>query len=209
MRTLAAEKKLCTQMGNQGTAEDGFREGVELIRSGILGPIKDIYVWTNRPVWPQGLSRPTPLLCGRRMSRSSAAGSWTARPSGSVQIKPGLQPFDFRLLPGKELRLRVVDGSALQFRTSPSASTNGTAANRCTATGTPNALDTQIPTNKTDSLTGVYVWSWLPTTSSRIVSGRMATRSARGSADTHRGRAQSHVTLGLEDHGKVIDSVTG
>ena len=58
MRTLAAEKKLCTQMGNQGTAENGFREGVELIRSGILGPIKDIYVWTNRPVWPQGISRP-------------------------------------------------------------------------------------------------------------------------------------------------------
>ena len=58
MRTLAAEKKLCTQMGNQGTAEDGFREGVELIRSGILGPIKEIYVWTNRPIWPQGISRP-------------------------------------------------------------------------------------------------------------------------------------------------------
>ena len=58
MRTLAAEKKLCTQMGNQGTAENGFREGVELIRSGILGPIKEIYVWTNRPIWPQGISRP-------------------------------------------------------------------------------------------------------------------------------------------------------
>jgi predicted dehydrogenase len=58
MRTLAAEKKLCTQMGNQGTAEKGFREGVELIRSGILGPVKDIYVWTDRPIWPQGISRP-------------------------------------------------------------------------------------------------------------------------------------------------------
>ena len=58
MRTLAAEKKLCTQMGNQGTAENGFRAGVELIRSGILGPIKDIYVWTNRPIWPQGIGRP-------------------------------------------------------------------------------------------------------------------------------------------------------
>ena len=35
MRTLAAEKKLCTQMGNQGTAKTGFRRlGVELIRSG-------------------------------------------------------------------------------------------------------------------------------------------------------------------------------
>jgi predicted dehydrogenase len=58
MRTLAAEKKLCTQMGNQGTAETGFREGVELIRSGILGPIKEILVWTNRPIWPQGIARP-------------------------------------------------------------------------------------------------------------------------------------------------------
>ena len=38
MRTLAAEKKLCTQMGNQGTAEGGFRSGVEIIRSGGSGP---------------------------------------------------------------------------------------------------------------------------------------------------------------------------
>jgi predicted dehydrogenase len=58
MRTLAAEKKLVTQMGNQGTAENGFRSGVELIRSGILGAIKEIHVWTNRPIWPQGMARP-------------------------------------------------------------------------------------------------------------------------------------------------------
>jgi predicted dehydrogenase len=57
MRTLAVEKKLCTQMGNQGTAEGGFRSGVEVIRSGALGPIKEIHVWTNRPIWPQGLKR--------------------------------------------------------------------------------------------------------------------------------------------------------
>jgi predicted dehydrogenase len=57
MRTLAADKKLCTQMGNQGTSHDGFRAGVELIRSGVLGPIKDIYVWTDRPIWPQGIKR--------------------------------------------------------------------------------------------------------------------------------------------------------
>lgn len=58
MRTLAAQKKLATQMGNQGTSHDGFRGGVEVIRSGILGPIKEIHVWTNRPVWPQGIGRP-------------------------------------------------------------------------------------------------------------------------------------------------------
>jgi predicted dehydrogenase len=58
MRTLAAEKKLCTQMGNQGTADGGFRSGVEVIRSGVLGPIKELLVWTNRPIWPQGTGRP-------------------------------------------------------------------------------------------------------------------------------------------------------
>ncbi len=59
LRTLAAEKKLATQMGNQGTAADGFRRGVEVIRSGVLGPVKEIHVWTNRPIWPQGVARPS------------------------------------------------------------------------------------------------------------------------------------------------------
>jgi hypothetical protein len=45
-------------MGNQGTAENGFRQGVATIRSGMLGPIKEIHVWTNRPIWPQGIPRP-------------------------------------------------------------------------------------------------------------------------------------------------------
>ena len=58
MRELAAEKKLCTQMGNQGTADDGFRRGVAVLKSEILGPIKEIHVWTNRPIWPQGIPRP-------------------------------------------------------------------------------------------------------------------------------------------------------
>lgn len=55
LRTLAAEKKLCTQMGNQGTAETGLREGAELLRAGGIGRVKEIHVWTNRPVWPQGI----------------------------------------------------------------------------------------------------------------------------------------------------------
>jgi predicted dehydrogenase len=58
LRSLAAEKKLATQMGNQGTASDGLRRGVEVIRSGVVGPIKEIHVWTNRPIWPQGIPRP-------------------------------------------------------------------------------------------------------------------------------------------------------
>jgi predicted dehydrogenase len=58
MRSLAAEKKLCTQMGNQGTADSGFRLGVELLRAGVIGQVKEILVWTNRPIWPQGMHIP-------------------------------------------------------------------------------------------------------------------------------------------------------
>jgi len=92
MRTLAAEKKLCTQMGNQGTARGGFRAGVELIRSGILGPIKDIYVWTNRPIWPQGMSRPkdTPGI-PNKVRWYEFLGPAHERP-----YHPDYQPFNWR-----------------------------------------------------------------------------------------------------------------
>ena len=50
----AAEKAgVCTQMGNQGSAENGLRRAVELIQGGIIGPVKEVHVWTNRPIWPQ------------------------------------------------------------------------------------------------------------------------------------------------------------
>ena len=79
MRTLAAEKKLCTQMGNQGTAEDGFRAGVELIRSGILGPIKEIYRLDQSPDLAAGHQ---PAQETRRAFPTTCAGtsSW-ARPT--------------------------------------------------------------------------------------------------------------------------------
>ena len=53
MMETAKKFKVCTQMGNQGTAADGLRRAVELIESGIIGQIKEAHVWTNRPIWPQ------------------------------------------------------------------------------------------------------------------------------------------------------------
>jgi len=55
MRETAARMNLVTQMGNQGTSHPGFRAGVELIRSGVVGPIREVHVWTNRPFkyWKQ------------------------------------------------------------------------------------------------------------------------------------------------------------
>ena len=59
LRELAAEKKLCTQMGNQGTAHTGLREAAAQIRRGDIGQVKEVHIWTNRPIWPQGGGRPT------------------------------------------------------------------------------------------------------------------------------------------------------
>ena len=53
MRETAARNHCVTQMGNQGSAENGLREGVEVIQAGAIGPVREVHVWTNRPIWPQ------------------------------------------------------------------------------------------------------------------------------------------------------------
>ncbi|MFO0918893.1 MAG: Gfo/Idh/MocA family oxidoreductase [Planctomycetaceae bacterium] len=58
MREVAAEKGVCTQMGNQGTSSGGHREAIAIIQRGDLGPVKEVHIWTNRPIWPQGGGRP-------------------------------------------------------------------------------------------------------------------------------------------------------
>ncbi len=58
LRRLAKEKKLATQMGNQGSAENGLRRAVEVVQAGVIGNPLELHVWTNRPIWPQGLDRP-------------------------------------------------------------------------------------------------------------------------------------------------------
>src|ERR1043166_9010675 len=58
MRRLANEKKLATQMGNQGSAGDGLRRAVEVIQAGIIGDPKELHVWSNRPIWPRAPARP-------------------------------------------------------------------------------------------------------------------------------------------------------
>src|SRR5262249_24795231 len=59
LRKLAKEHGFVTQMGNQGSSEDGLRRAVEVVQAGVIGPVKQIHVWTNRPIWPQGITRPS------------------------------------------------------------------------------------------------------------------------------------------------------
>ncbi|HYG22919.1 MAG TPA: Gfo/Idh/MocA family oxidoreductase [Verrucomicrobiae bacterium] len=58
LRDLAREHKVISQMGNQGSAEDGLRRAVEVIQAGLIGPVREAHVWSNRPIWPQGMGRP-------------------------------------------------------------------------------------------------------------------------------------------------------
>jgi predicted dehydrogenase len=56
MRETARAQKVCTQMGNQGTSTPELRRAVEILRAGVLGTVKEVHVWTNRPIWPQAPS---------------------------------------------------------------------------------------------------------------------------------------------------------
>ena len=63
MARTAKEAKVATQMGNQGHSLDDARLAVEYIWAGAIGEVREIHIWTNRPLgfWPQGIPRPEAL----------------------------------------------------------------------------------------------------------------------------------------------------
>lgn len=56
----AAETRVVTQMGNQGHSLDDGRTAVEYLQAGAIGDVREVHIWTNRPLgfWPQGVPRP-------------------------------------------------------------------------------------------------------------------------------------------------------
>src|SRR5437868_6670691 len=56
----AKSSKVATQMGNQGHSWDDARTAVEYVWAGAIGDVREVHVWTNRPLgyWPQGIPRP-------------------------------------------------------------------------------------------------------------------------------------------------------
>ena len=60
MLTEAAHKyKVVTQMGNQGSSGDGVRQLQDWYNAGTIGDVHTIYCYTDRPIWPQGIVRPS------------------------------------------------------------------------------------------------------------------------------------------------------
>jgi predicted dehydrogenase len=62
-RKAKNNSRLATQMGNQGHSSDDARTAVEHVWSGSIGEVREVHIWTNRPLgyWPQGIPRPEPL----------------------------------------------------------------------------------------------------------------------------------------------------
>ena len=55
----ARRHRVATCMGIQGIAHDKLREAAEVVQSGAIGDVREAHVWTDRPIWPQGLHHPT------------------------------------------------------------------------------------------------------------------------------------------------------
>jgi predicted dehydrogenase len=91
--TNAANKyQIVTQMGNQGASGIGVKTMAEWFDSGIIGTVNQVHVWTNRPVWPQGIKSPTDkpaILDGLDWD------SWIG-PAEYVDYHPLYHPFKWR-----------------------------------------------------------------------------------------------------------------
>jgi predicted dehydrogenase len=88
---LARQMKVATQMGNQHTAADELRRGAALVQAGVLGPVKEVHVWTNRPIWPQGDERPPAEEAPTNIHWDEFIGPAAYRPYAK-----GYHPFNWR-----------------------------------------------------------------------------------------------------------------
>ena len=81
----ARETKVATQMGNQGHSSDDGRTAVEYIWAGAIGDVREVHIWTNRPLgyWPQGVPRPEPLKASADTLRWNGQGV-NARLAGAL-----------------------------------------------------------------------------------------------------------------------------
>lgn len=90
---MAREKKIVSQMGNQGGSNPLLGMVQKWVDSGKLGKISKVQVWTNRPVWPQGgpMPKPDPSQKPKDLSWDLWLG-----PAKHMPFTPNLHPFNWR-----------------------------------------------------------------------------------------------------------------
>jgi hypothetical protein len=86
LRETAARTKVVTQMGNMGHSSEGAALVNEWVQAGVIGPVREVYVWTNRPLgyWPQGIPRPGKPPAPAATPASSAGGQ--SAPAGGTNF---------------------------------------------------------------------------------------------------------------------------
>jgi predicted dehydrogenase len=106
----AKRKKVVTQMGNQGHSWDDGRRAVEWIQAGAIGDVREVHVWTNRPLayWPQGIPRPQPERIATEL-RWDMPGVWArlANAMGLYSV-PETLSWDLFLGPGPAVEYHPV-----------------------------------------------------------------------------------------------------
>lgn len=90
---LARKQKVVTQMGNQGGSNPLLNMVQKWVDSGKVGKISEVKVWTNRPVWPQGIKMPDPDVSLKPKSLNWDL--WLG-PASEKPYTPNLHPFNWR-----------------------------------------------------------------------------------------------------------------
>jgi predicted dehydrogenase len=80
----AKKARVVTQMGNQGHSTDEARRINEWIQAGVIGPVHEVHIWTNRPIWPQGIPRPAGRYSPPRVTTAAAGAAAPANAAASV-----------------------------------------------------------------------------------------------------------------------------
>jgi len=91
----ARKYKIVSQMGNQGASNPGQAQMIEWFNKGLIGTVSEVFVWTDRPVWPQGI--PVPMDKPSRPSQISDD-DWDKfiGPAEYVDYHPLYHPFKWR-----------------------------------------------------------------------------------------------------------------
>jgi hypothetical protein len=64
LRAAATKYRVASQMGNQGYSNEGTRQCAEIVWNGDIGKVAEVHAWSDRPLWPQGLTeipKPDPV----------------------------------------------------------------------------------------------------------------------------------------------------
>jgi predicted dehydrogenase len=92
LSNAAQRYNVVTQMGNQGRSSDDVRVITEQIKAGTIGDVSEVHVWTNRPIWPQGMDMPSVL------KRKPETLNWDLYlgPAQEMDYDPAFHPFVWR-----------------------------------------------------------------------------------------------------------------